>query len=745
MTAGRNDPCPCGSGRRYKHCCGVPAVAVSVAHAPHPQQLGALVALINQGRLVEAEHQARSLLNTYPDAGTVWKILGVALVREGKEALPALRKAAELLPQDAEAHANLGAALHDRREWQAALASLRRALELEPNTVQTLIDAANALCALGRVRESLPLYQRSLQLDPYAREAQNNLGNAYLALGEGASAVGCYRQALSGKPDDAEVLCNLGNALRQTGQLQEALDSSQRALTLQPGLAMAHNNLALTLGGLGRQREAVASYRQAVKLNPHYVEALDNLGNALRALGERREALALHRKAVDLNPRRPDSHCNLGQALFELRRLEEAEASFRRALTLQDGHPEALLGLASTLRMQGRAAEAEANCRAALDRDPNRAEALTLLGELHADRGEFSEGQQLFQRAIAAKPDFASAFCSIAANRRMTGEDSAWLAGAEALLAKPRPLAEEIGLRYALGKYFDDLGQHDQAFGNYWQANELSKRYGVSYDRGKLTQRVSRLIGSVDAAFIRRCHVHASAAEAGVFIIGMPRSGTSLTEQILASHQAVRGAGEVRFWDHAFVQVESAGLGSDAAASLMPQLAQEYLERVMSCSAGALRVSDKMPANFLYAGLIHAAFPRARIIHMQRHPLDTCLSIYFQNFFRVGAYANDFDDLAHYYGEYRRVTDHWRTVLPQRALLEVPYEALIADQEGWTRRMLDFIGLPWDPKCLDFHRTDRVVVTASRWQVRQKITAISVGRWRNYEKHLAPLRQLVSS
>src|SRR6202043_1463103 len=176
----------------------------------------------------------------------------------------------------------------------------------------------------------------------------------------------------------------------------------------------------------------------------------------------------------------------------------------------------------------------------------------------------------------------------------------------------------------------------------------------------------------------------------------------------------------------------------------IPDLTRDYLARLTASAGGAPRVVDKMPANFMYAGLIHAAFPLARIIHMQRHPIDTCLSIYFQNFFNIGPYANDLDDLTHYYGEYQRISNYWRAVLPATALLEVPYEALVADQEHWTRRMLDFIGLPWDPKCLDFHQTDRVVITASRWQVRQKINAASAGRWRNYEKFLGPLQRLQS-
>ena len=174
-------------------------------------------------------------------------------------------------------------------------------------------------------------------------------------------------------------------------------------------------------------------------------------------------------------------------------------------------------------------------------------------------------------------------------------------------------------------------------------------------------------------------------------------------------------------------------------------MAADYLRLLRGRSGGPPRaVIDKLPANFLSAGLIHAAFPEARIIHMRRHPIDTCLSIYFQSFFNMGAYANELADLADYYAQYVRVTDHWRHVLPPARLLEVPYEGLVEDTEGWTRRMLDFIGLPWDPQCLDFHQAERTVITASRWQVRQKIHRRSVGRWRHYEKHVGPLRRLAS-
>jgi tetratricopeptide (TPR) repeat protein len=746
MKPRRNDPCPCGSGEKYKHCCGrVAAAAVSAPQMLDPREIGALVAMIEEGRSSEAEHKTRALLRSDPNGGILWKTLSVALARQGKDALQALRRTTELLPHDAEAHSNLGAALHDRRQWDEALVSLRRALEIQPDDVQALIDAANAMRALGQARESVALYQRTLHINPNSAEAENNLGNAFLELGQCADAVACYRRALEISPDNAEIHCNMGNAFRQLGQPREALTCSRRSIALDPRLSVAHNNLGLSLAALGQREQAVASYRQALLLNPRYVEALNNLGNVLLDLGQRREAVPLYRQAIELDPGRADSHVNLGNVLFELRRIDEAAASYRHALALRPEYPLAHLGLAAARRMQRRAGEAEASCQAALAVDPNCVEALTLLGELRADRGQFTQAQELFSRAIAIDPTFPSAFCSIAAQAKMTHDDAAWLQAVETLLAKAPPLRHEISLRYALGKYFDDLGQYDEAFSNYRRANELTKRFGSSYDRAKLTQRVDRIISAFDAAFVSQCQDGASASELPVFIIGMPRSGTSLTEQILASHPAVFGAGEVKFWDSAFDALEAAGPNSGNRASLIAGMARDYLERLTALSAGALRVIDKMPANFLYAGLIHAVFPRARIIHMQRNPLDTCLSIYFQSFFNIGPYANDFGNLAHYHREYIRTTNYWRAVLPAATLLEIPYQGLIEDQEGWSRRMLEFIGLPWDPKCLEFHQTDRVVITASRWQVRQRINAASAGRWRNYEKFLGPLRRLVDS
>jgi tetratricopeptide (TPR) repeat protein len=743
MRPGRNDPCPCGSGKKFKHCCGSPLerAAAEAPRADHAD-IGTLIGMVHAGRLPEAEARAMALLRAQPEAGMLWKILSVTLLRQGKDALAALRRAAELLPQDAEAHANLGSELRARGEWEVALASLRRSLAFEPRNPDVLSEAADAERALGRPREAVPLYERALQLDPRRREAHNNLGNAFLELNQAAAAVRCYRQALTLRPDDAQVLCNLANALRQLGESEEAIACSRRAIALAPGLAMAHNNLGLLLASRGERAAAVTSYREALRLKPRYIEAFNNLGTVLREQGARREALSLCRQAVELDPSRADGHCNLGYALFDARRLAEAVGSFRTALALDARNVSAHLGLAAALRVQGFSAEAEASCQAALAAEPRSSAALSLLGELCADRGRFEQALELFERAIALDANFVPAYAGLAAHRRMSREDNAWFEGTQRLLAGPLPLAEEIHLRNALGKYFDDVGEYASAFGSYQAANELAKRYGARYERERLVALIDRIMSVCDAG-IRGPRSGACDSERPVFIIGMPRSGTSLAEQILASHPQVFGVGEVRFWNEAFGTLEQRSDDGGGAPATLAELARDYLARVGAQAGVASRVTDKMPANFLYAGLIHAALPRARFIHMQRHPLDTCLSIYFQNFFHVTSYANDLSDLAHYYGEYLRVMAHWRRTLPASALLEVPYEELVVDAEHWTRQMLDFIGLPWDPSCLEFFRTDRVVITVSKWQVRQPINARSIGRWRNYEQQLAPLRHLV--
>jgi tetratricopeptide (TPR) repeat protein len=471
----------------------------------------------------------------------------------------------------------------------------------------------------------------------------------------------------------------------------------------------------------------------------------NNLGNALRSLERLDEAVASYRRALEINPsyyaEHPEVLNNLGSMQLELGQLEEGVASYRAALAIRPDYAEAHSNLGIALRLQGRFAEAAASCRRALEINPALASALTVLGDAYADQGQFAEAEALFRRAIAVDADLPEAWAGIAQLRKMTPEDRPWLTEALRVAGGNLPPKKEILLRYAIGKYFDDLQDFDEAFFHYQRANELTKLHRVKHDRRQLTRAVDELIESYDRQWLDQARIHGVASARPVFIVGMPRSGTSLAEQILASHPAVFGAGELTFWSTASATHESGARGENGASTLRA-LAEAYLRLLDDLSADALRVIDKMPANFLHLGLIHASLPDARIIHLRRNAIDTCLSIYFQDFKATLSYANDLDDLAHYYAQYLRVMKHWQSILPENAILDMPYEELVQDQEGSSRRMLEFIGLPWDARCLDFHQTSRSVLTASKWQVRQRISQSSVGRWRNYERHVEPLRAL---
>lgn len=571
-------------------------------------------------------------------------------------------------------------------------------------------------------------------------EAQFHLANSLRQQGRMEEAVSRYNEALRINPAHVLALHNLGNALLALGRFSEAEASYRRVLEHNSGIPETHCNMGNALLAQGHPDEAVASYRHALQLNPHLAVAHSNLGDALRDLGRAGEAAASCRAALALDAHRAETHNSLGNALLDLGRLPDAADSYARALSLNPRFVKAYVNVAIVLRQLGNAAEAEAMCRQALEVDPAAAAPVALLAELQADGGRFAEAETLFKRAAELDPNMPEAWAGIAHLRKMTPDDAPWQAQALRIAEGALAPRQEAYLRYALGKYCDDLGDYDRAFAHYLQANNLTKLYGPAHDRQQLTRDVDRLIRTYDHAWARRPRDRAMQSTRPVFIIGMPRSGTSLAEQILASHPAVFGAGELPFWTDAATAYEAAA--GDGLPTVVETFGKDYLRRLDELPTDAIRVVDKMPANFLHLGLIHDVLPNARIIHLQRNARDTCLSIYFQHFKTGLAYANDLEDLTSYYLEYLRLMEHWRKILPPSIFLDVSYEDLVSTQENASRRMLEFIGLPWDAACLDFHRTERKVMTASKWQVRQKISSASVGRWRRYQKFIGPLSRL---
>lgn len=675
VKPGRNDSCPCGSGRKFKACCG----RLEAVQSPSAS-LRQLAALMDSGRDAELEVSALALLRSHPDEGLAWQLLGVALTRQGKDALEALAAAAVRLPRDAVVQLNFG----------------------------------NALGRAGRLSEAEDSYRLALLARPGFAEAHNNLADVELELGRPMEAADNARRALELRPDYAEAHHSLGRALLGTQRPEEAIASCARAIALQPGEAATYNTRGAAQLMLARFEPAKVDFFIALRLRPGFAEAHANLGNAFRSTGNLDEAVASYQRALELSPEAAAVHVELGTAL----------------------------------RLKLDAMGAERSCRRALELDPAATGALAVLAELRADAGRFAEAEQLYKEAISIDAGSAEAWAGIVRTRRMTKSDGSWLANAQRLADNGLAPQRELLVRYAIGKYYDDVGEFANAFESYRCANELARRWGPGHDRGALERAVEVVIRSFPRAGAST-DTAAGPAARPVFIVGMLRSGTSLAEQILASHPSVFGAGELTFWSTRLGEGLADAVHANAAtleidAGELASLRRGYLEMLAQQAPGAARITDKLPTNFLAIGLIHAALPDARIIHLERDPLDTCLSIYFQHLEAANTYANDLGDLAHYYGQYRRVMRHWRATVPRTTLLHVPYEGLVTDPERWARAMLDFIGLAWDPRCLEFNRTDRAVVTASKWQVRQGISTGSIARWRRYERFVAPLFPLLS-
>ncbi len=572
-------------------------------------------------------------------------------------------------------------------------------------------------------------------------EAHSNLGGALREAGQLDAALQSVKRALRLNPGLADAHCNQGITLLDLGRTDDAIASLSRAVKIKPAHSLAWNNLGNALQGKWRFAEAVDCYHRALALAPNYAEAHNNLGKALRDLLRPDAALASYRRALELKPGYVEAQCNQAVLLQEMGQFEAALAGFRRTLAMRPGYAEGYFNQARVLRLLGRMDEAEASCRAAQKANPGMTGALVLASEFHADRGAFDLAEQALRDAIAQDPKQTDAWSGIPYLRKMTPADANWFASAQALASQGLPPREEAGLRYALGKYCDDVGDYTAAFPHYRRANELDQAARAPYRPEQESQAVDHIVRTCNTAWLQRRRPGASTSNRPVFIVGMPRSGTSLTEQILASHPAVHGAGELSFWQAA--GIERALQDGEPGDAAIAEIAQAYLAVLDDASANAQRVVDKMPANYRHLGVIHAAFPNARFLHVRRNPLDTCLSIYFQRFNVTHAYANDLQDLAHHYKSYESLMAHWRAVLPPGAMLEVPYEGLVQDHEGWSRKMIDFLGLPWNDACLRFHENARPVTTFSNWQVRQKISKSSVERWRHYEADVGPLLQLL--
>lgn len=560
--------------------------------------------------------------------------------------------------------------------------------------------------------------------------------------GELEQAALLYDRALKLQPSEPALLAMRGMVSYGLGLLDEAQDLLERAATLNPKDSRVQNFLGQVLIIQGDDIGAEQAFGKAVTLASDFAEAWCNLGLIQQKCHRLDEAVGSFEQALKLQPRDADAWLRLAHTEYLRRNVPAAWDALRHAESIGDFPGRVALWKCLVLRDQDKMDEAlslEAQTLKTLSPNGEAYPVLVELGNVKSLVGDFDGAEFWLKKAIAMKPEEASAYVALANARRFKDGDRPLVESMEAVLATREP-DERRGLEFALGKVYTDMGEYDLSFRHYRAGNDLVRSL-VPCNSASLVAETSQLVRQFSKERVASLPA-GSSSDVPILIVGTPRSGTTLTEQIVSSHSQVSGAGELVYWSR-MAKLIMPGFPGSYTAETAAQMAEGYLSYLRQHASEAARITDKMPGNFHHLGLIHSVFPNAKIIHCRRNPIDACLSIYFQDFLDAHRYKWDLECLVVYYEQYLRLMDHWRQVLPPGAIYDLQYESLVEDVEGESKKLMDFLGLGWEPNVLAFYSQDRAVHTASKWQARQPIYKTSRERWRRYESHLGPLLGLL--
>ncbi len=667
------------------------------------------------GRLDVAETVCRQVIQRRPDNADAHNLLGVVRSGQGDFAGAAalIGQAIVLNGGVASYYANLGEVERLAGNLEAAETALARAIELDPASPQALSNLGIVYFEQKDYERAAGVYEQALALQPDFAEAHNNLGNAFRALERPKEAIACYQRAVTLREAYPEAYNNMAAALRDAEDFESAEHAYRKAIGMRPSYIDAINNLSILLLHKDRTDEALRILGDALKLDEKHVTTLLNVAKVQLKRGAYGVAEQAARVALGLDAERAEIHCLLGQIYHDL-----------------DRHDQALAFVAEAIRL-----------------DPEAADLRSFHAVILKSVGRLDEAREELKTALQLNPNLYGAYSNLNDLETFKADD-ALLAQMKAIIAEAEnPRSERyMPVYFALGKALEDAGDYPAALAHYAIGAKM-RRAQLKYDEAETFD----FFDQVKAAFSRETFVNppwpGNPAKEPVFIVGMPRSGSTLVEQIISAHPRAFGAGEIK------VLHRSLGALRDRLPSIpkypamvsalepvhFTQIADAYLDEVRRDAGGAERITDKLLTNFFFVGLIHILFPNARIIHTRRNPVDTCLSAYTKLFKDDMPHSYDFGELGRYYRGYEDLMRHWEAVLPPGVMITVDYEDVVADIDTHARRLIDHVGLDWDDACLDFHKSTRAVKTASVVQVRKPVYRTSVERWKRYGDGLKPL------
>lgn len=696
---------------------------------------------------------AHKHMTTIPQAQqlTIPQALSLAAQQIDSDQLPQAESILQQIfkqnPKHAEPLHLLGVLEHKTGNTAQAIKFIEKAIKLQPSNPHYHINCGEMCRLLNRPDDAIYHGEQAIKLAPLNPNAYSNLGIAYYDKKDYVRAENYQIKALELAPNLPAALNNLGSIKRDLKDKEGAIEYYRKVLKFAPNYLEARNNLGAVLTELENPEDAITELLQVIRTQPNYADAHCNIGNAFLLLENFDKANHAFKHTLALMPDSASALIGLARIHKETDALNEAREKIDRALALVPDRASAHSLSGDIYTKIGAYEQAELAYKKALSIDENEAGALLGLGQMQMELGNLKDAKANYERVMEIDPNsIAPHIFMVQAKKIKENDESLLRLEAEAAKIDSLPPTRAISLHFALGKAYDDIKEYGRAFSHFATGGRM-KRSQIHYDPSRQDQITENIKNIFTPEMIARLRGAGDPSDLPIFVLGMPRSGTTLTETIIASHPDVYGAGELRdllmIANEPVENVTSPGypLSVNAlTAENLTKMGKRYITALRKHNQQARYITDKMPANFLAVGLIHLMLPKAKIIHVNRNAADTCLSGFNKLFSTNSQYHSyDLTEMGRYYVNYAKLMEHWRAVLPKDAFLEVQYEELVANKESQTRRLIEFCGLEWNDACLESHKTERSIKTASITQVRQPVYTSSVERWRHYEKYLQPL------